>query len=121
MLSGYAADSEFNHAALSVFSAKQQAEKVPFVGSATDLLRINVTGMAMAKPFELDGFEKIHRRMLLNQEKLAKRSKKQIAEFMEGLNATGPQIGAEPQTPGIPEAGTSDDQTDVHESSEERE
>jgi hypothetical protein len=87
MLDGYSPDRGFAHAILSVYSAKRQAERAPFVGSETELLRLDMGGIGQAKPDDLSGIERIYQRNLKSTRRAGVKAVEHMNAFMEGLNA----------------------------------
>lgn len=87
MLDGYSPNRDFAHAVLSVYSAKRQAENAPFVGPATELLRLDAAGLGSARDSDLHGIEKIYQRNLKSGRDAGRRAVAQMTTFMEGLNA----------------------------------
>jgi hypothetical protein len=120
MLDGYTPDRIFDHAALSVYSAKRAAEKAPFVGPETELLRLDNSGIGTAKVDDLKGIEKIYQKKLRRIKTIDEGARTQMAAFMEGLNAKATQALIEAQAPPANSDGTANEE-DVRSESEEGE
>ena len=116
MLDGYSPDTEFWHGVLTVYSAKRQSENAPFVGPATELIRLDATGLGVAQEAEITNIESVYQNNLKAIKEAGQEAKTRISEVMGGLSErTKPaQPGeAQPPPPAEEANGKADDEEDV--------